>query len=401
MTRILIDAIPIRGGGGVVHLASILPELDRLAEGMRFYVLCGWEQWKLFHGRYNRIQWIDCGEGPVNNLWARHRFYRRTIHEIVSEYEIDVYYAVGGLLPKGIDKRVATVTCPQNMLPFARDECRKYSILKRRFWRLRILRRRFLDSVRRSDVVIFLSHHGANVFEQHIPGIGQRSYLVYHGVSDAFRNVQHADVTDLVEGEYILYVSQLDHYKHQIELVQALYMLRRQRGIRLQLVLAGGADARYRKRLELEVSRLQLEDAVTWLGQVDRARLPGLIHNARFCVYSSTVEFCPNILLEMMARGTPMAISNRGPMPEIARYGAIYYDPVNPGDVAGAIAYLHDNPDEAARLGRRAEEISQGFSWATAARLTMRAIQEAESAKPSVQPVHSDGDEHHQPGDNV
>ncbi len=401
MTRILIDAIPIRGGGGVVHLAAILPELDRLAVGMYIYVLCGWEQWQLFHGRYNHIHWIDCGDGPVNNLWARYRFYRRTIHEIVSEHCIDVYYAVGGLLPKGIDKRVATVTCPQNLLPFARDECRKYSVLRRRFWRLRILRRRFLDSVRRSDVVIFLSRHGANVFEQSIPGIGERSHLIYHGVSDAFRNVQHADVTDLMEGEYILYVSQLDHYKHQIELVHALYMLRREKGIRLQLVLAGGANARYRKRLEREVGKLQLEDAVTWLGQVDRDRLPGLIRNARFCVYSSTVEFCPNILLEMMACGAPMAISNRGPMPEIAQDGAIYYDPAKPRDVAGAIAYLHDNPHEAGRLGRRAERLSRGFSWGTAARKTMEAICEAESAKPPGQPIHSDGDEHDQPGDDI
>ncbi len=68
VTRILIDAIPIREGGGTTHLVSLLPELDRLAEDMCIYVLTGPEQWKVLENRYNHIHWIDCGKKPDSSL---------------------------------------------------------------------------------------------------------------------------------------------------------------------------------------------------------------------------------------------------------------------------------------------------------------------------------------------
>ncbi len=257
----------------------------------------------------------------------------------MNEYQIDVYYAIGGVLPRGIEKQVATVTCPRNMLPFARQERTKYSIFDKNYWRLRILRDCILESLQRADIVLLISRYGGEVLERHIPGITERSRLVYHGVGEAFRNPQNADVRDLVKGEYILYISEISFYKYHIELLQALDILRREKHIRPCLVLAGLANPRYRRRFERELRRLHLEEQVTWLGKVDHGRLPGLIHNARFCVYSSAVEFCPNIVLEMMRCGAPMAISNRGPMPEIARHGAVYYDPAKPLKLAEAVGF--------------------------------------------------------------
>ena len=118
-----------------------------------------------------------------------------------------MYYAISGLIPRGVEALTATVSCPQNMLPFAREERSKYSFLDKTRWRLRILENAYLDSLRRTDVVILISEYGGRVFETHIPGITERCRLVYHGVDPAFNAESDAAVQKPVDGEYILYVS--------------------------------------------------------------------------------------------------------------------------------------------------------------------------------------------------
>ena len=371
MIHVLLDAIPIRAGGGVTHLAAMLPQLDRLAKGMTIHVLCDPTQWARLRNDYHHVRWLDCGEKPVESLWARRRFYRKALPGLIQEHHINVFYAVGGLLPPGIEKQTATVASPRNLLPFVAEELQKYSRLSRGFWRLQFLKKALLDSLRRADRVILISRYGGEVFEQYLPGITQRCDLVYHGISEAFLKPNDGQLKPSLLEPYILYISELCSYKYQIELLHALDLLRREKGSCPHLVLVGKAQPRYKRRFDRELTRLRLADQVTYLGPVGHDRLPALIRGARFCAFSSGIEFCPNIVLEMMACGAPMALSNRGPMPEIAGDSALYYDPANPAEIAKTFAALLDNPQLIDQLGRLAEERSTRFSWSQTAQATM------------------------------
>ena len=48
-------------------------------------------------------------------------------------------------------------------------------------------------------------------------------------------------------------------------------------------------------------------------------------------LFASSCENMPNILLETMGAGLPIACSNRQPMPEILKNGGEYFDPEKSG----------------------------------------------------------------------
>jgi glycosyltransferase involved in cell wall biosynthesis len=78
----------------------------------------------------------------------------------------------------------------------------------------------------------------------------------------------------------------------------------------------------------------------------------------------------PNILLEAMAAGLPIASSDRGPMPEILGDAGLYFDPESPQAIEEAVGRLHADPGLCERLAGRAQARAREFSWERAARET-------------------------------
>ena len=70
----------------------------------------------------------------------------------------------------------------------------------------------------------------------------------------------------------------------------------------------------------------------------------------------------PNILLEGMAAGLPMACSRMGPMPEILGDAGIYFDPEDANSIAGALRELIESPDLRTKLAQAASDRAQVFS---------------------------------------
>ena len=57
-------------------------------------------------------------------------------------------------------------------------------------------------------------------------------------------------------------------------------------------------------------------------------------------LFASSCENMPNILLETMGAGLPIACSNRQPMPEILKNGGEYFDPEKSDTIYDAIIKL-------------------------------------------------------------
>jgi glycosyltransferase involved in cell wall biosynthesis len=71
----------------------------------------------------------------------------------------------------------------------------------------------------------------------------------------------------------------------------------------------------------------------------------------------------PNILLEEMASGLPIACSNRGPMPEVLGDAGVYFDPEDPNDIARALRELIESPVLRTKLARASFGRVQRYSW--------------------------------------
>jgi alpha-1,3-rhamnosyl/mannosyltransferase len=109
------------------------------------------------------------------------------------------------------------------------------------------------------------------------------------------------------------------------------------------------------------------------LGYVDDARLDALMRGAAVLVHPSLYEGFGLVVLEAMARGTPVACADATALPETAGGAAELFDPRSAASAADAIARALDRRAELAERGRaRAAE----FTWERTAALTLAVYQE-------------------------
>jgi glycosyltransferase involved in cell wall biosynthesis len=76
------------------------------------------------------------------------------------------------------------------------------------------------------------------------------------------------------------------------------------------------------------------------------------------------------VLLEAMAAGKAIVCSSRPPMPEFGGDALWYFDPAEPGELAGLALRLLRQPRTRARLGADAAKRGSSYDWDATARKT-------------------------------
>jgi glycosyltransferase involved in cell wall biosynthesis len=105
-----------------------------------------------------------------------------------------------------------------------------------------------------------------------------------------------------------------------------------------------------------------------WLPSAD---LEGLYALAAAFVFPSLAEGFGLPVLEAMARGVPVACSNRSSLPEVAGDAALLFNPEDPQAIADAVERLLSDPVEAGRLRAAGIARIQRFGWDRTADLTV------------------------------
>jgi glycosyltransferase involved in cell wall biosynthesis len=110
---------------------------------------------------------------------------------------------------------------------------------------------------------------------------------------------------------------------------------------------------------------------------VSSADLEGLYALAEAFVFPSLYEGFGLPVLEAMARGVPVACSDRSSLPEVAGDAALLFDPEDVGAIHAALARLLDDGELRARLAAAGRGRAAGFTWARAAELTVASYRRA------------------------
>jgi glycosyltransferase involved in cell wall biosynthesis len=370
--RVLVNALSARLGGGqtyVMNLVRFLPE----GVPVEIFIVAP-DSLNLPVNRKNikriAVRW------PVGNPIMRAVWERLCLPKLARQIKADVFYAPGGLIGASMPNGCKNVTMFRNMLPFS-TEHGKYPLgyMRLRHW---ILKRLMLRSMRRADLVIFISQYAKGIIEQQIRGGLKRTAIIPHGIGPEFRvpATGNSLPTDGSQGgPYILYVSNLDFYKSQLEVTRAYALLKQRRKTTEKLVFVGTESPQYGRMVRREIQRLGLGDDVLIKGQVPYAEMPLLYQHAVVNLFASKCENCPNILLEAMAAGRPVVVSNLPPMPEFAGEAAVYFDPARPEELAKQLACILSDPAQHTELAEKARERSLLFDWESVACETWRAIE--------------------------
>lgn len=370
--HVFINALSARLGGGQTYLLNLLKHVPQ-ADGWRVTVLTQ----PSFHLAELPENVVRIEQAGLSNPLLRAVWEACCLPGLLKRSDVDLFFSPGGLLPRSLPGSVLTAVTFQNMLPFDHLQREKYPYGYRRLrdW---LLERGLSSSMRRSELVVFISEFAREFIVRRLGDLRGHTIVAPHGIAPRFRAAPDTPARPRWlpdEGDYFLYVSFIDHYKAQLEVIRGYHRYVQEGGME-KLVLAGAEYPPYGDLIRREIELLGLTDNVMLVGNVPHEELPAAYQNAKINLFASFTENCPNILLEMMASGRPSLVSNRPPMPEFGGDAVAYFNPESPEAFACKLLRLAADDATRNRLGEAAMKRVENYSWESAAKLTWGAIAE-------------------------
>jgi glycosyltransferase involved in cell wall biosynthesis len=303
----------------------------------------------------------------VDALWSR---WRRPTLDRIAGTRLDLTHSPSPLLLPTRGRTVVTV-CDLFFMDFpglADRQSRKHFL------------RRTSDALRDADAVVAISEFTKSALIERF-GLGPEKITVTHlGLNPALQippaenEIESVRRAHGLPREFILFVGASEPRKNLPGLVEALSIIH-ERLRKIGLVIAGrpGGDA---DRLERRIAELGLGDWVRRLGYLSEADIRALFHAATAFAFPSLCEGFGLPLLEAMAGGLPAAVSGVGALPEIGGEAALYFDPGNPEDIAGALVRILSDGALRRDLRARGRERARRFQWSSTAARTLALYRE-------------------------
>ena len=365
---IVVDAMAARQGGGQTYLHNLFKYVPDAGHSVR--VIAVVPPVDVFRGG-DRVEYItpsfSAGNLPARLLWTKTR-----LPALLRSVRAAVLFCPGGSVAAFGNGGWKTAVTFRNMLPFDINERRRfpYGYTRARLAGLRYIQAR---SFEKADLVIFLSEYARSVIDTVAGRRRGRSLVIPHGVVQGGKPPDRKDGVDL-PAKYIAYVSVLDAYKAQLEVVEAWSLMRRARRCTEKLLLVGPSDTPYADKVRRRIAALGLQAEVVLTGNIAPLLLPTVYGRAIANVFASSCENCPNILLEAMAAGRPLLCSDYQPMPELAGAAPLYFDPYSPQTLAHQFCRVLDDDALRAQLARASRERAATFQWRETSQRTWQAL---------------------------
>lgn len=141
----------------------------------------------------------------------------------------------------------------------------------------------------------------------------EKIHIIYNGVNhQQFQINCPAPITE--KNDYILFVGNLKKEKGVMELLNGFASISKKHPT-LQLLYAG--PGKLSAEITQQAKSLAITNKVLLLGGVKHDQLATLISQARLLALPSYNEGVPNVVLEAMACGTPVLVTNVGGIPEV------------------------------------------------------------------------------------
>jgi glycosyltransferase involved in cell wall biosynthesis len=209
---------------------------------------------------------------------------------------------------------------------------------------------------KRTDVFLFESEYIAGRFRESVGATDRTVRIVHNGISDAeFEPIAHVpDPFDLV------YVGELRQAKGVDTLIDAVALLRRERRLRLTLLIVGsGPDD---QALQARAKEAGIWDSVAF---VPPQPIRHALARGSIMVIPSYAESLPYVILEAAAAAQPLVSTNVGGIPEIFGPHAADLIPAREvGRLADAIQSKHgeSQQERSAKAERLSEFVRCRFS---------------------------------------
>jgi len=373
--RIGIDATNIRIGGGVTHLLELLSAIE--PEQMQVKEVVIWGNAQTLQSLPN-TDWIV----KINPQSLEKNLLRRVLWQIFSlsaaarAAHCDVLLIPGGSY---VGSFHPVVSMSQNLFPFEWEMIAKSGFSVRT---LKFILLRWAQSFtfKRSDGVIFLTEYAKRAVLKVTGPLRAKSSVIAHGLNPRFdyQPKPQLPIEQYSQDQpyHLLYISTVDVYKNQLELIEAVRLLR-QKGYPLALTLIGPNEQPALAALQKVQQQVDpYSEWLEYLGALPYKSLNLEYQKADLGVFASRCETFGMTVLEKMSVGLPIACSRESSMHEILRDAGIYFDPTDPQSIAEAIEQYFLSPNLRDEHQQRAHVLALEYTWSRCAWQTTQFLRE-------------------------
>ena len=354
----------IRDGGGLTHLREILYHATR--ETILFDRVIVWGNEVCLRELPNQ-PWLT----KINPLQGRASGIRTTLWQIFSlgnaarKMNCSLLFIAGG---SALTRFQPKVTICHNMLPFTDAALQLYptGIRKLKFYLLRFIQ---LHTFRRAKGIIFLSQWAKDSLLSKMGKTNQQLAVIPHGVNAGFSfpDRVHRRIEDCSSNEpfTLIYVSRIESYKNQLQVIEAFHQLQIQSGWPLKLQLAGlASDKEYDQLVKKKITTVDPSGAfIEYLGAVPYEKLGSYYRQADIGIFASSCENMPIILLEKMAAGLPLLCSQDPPMQSFLADVGLYTDFDDTTNTIEQLTYLIADKELRSHLSSLAASATEIYQW--------------------------------------
>jgi len=218
--------------------------------------------------------------------------------------------------------------------------------------------------------IIAVSHNTKKDILRIFPDIdSEKIHVIHHGSSIKIKDYSKVNLPK----NYILYVGSRADYKNFRFLVSAIKPILKENPD-LVLLAAGGGEFK-----DDEINYIEDKGLSQQIKQknFEEDQLGHFYKNAKFFVFPSQYEGFGIPVLESMACGCPIILSNSASFPEVAGDAGIYFDTTSEEDLRSKIRMLLDDDNLRTQFSEKGLEQVKKFDWKVAAKQCLEVYRQA------------------------
>lgn len=317
---------------------------------------------------------------PVNSHWYTYGEQTKFLLDLYRE-KLDFIHFANFNVP--ILYRKPFIVTIHDIIPMFFPGHKMNSFVRRTAFKLT-----FYNAVRSAKHIISVSKFTKSQIMEYFNVKEDKISPIYLGLDENFnKGIKCAKIEEIkkkygITKPYIFFVSVWRNHKNVVGLVKAFEILRRKYKQDIQLVLGGKEDPYY-PEVRNAWEELKVGEHIIRPGFISGEELPSFFKGAQVSARPSFIEGFILVELEAMSAGIPIAASNASCLPELLENAAIYFDPLNPEDMAEKINKVLIDKDLREKLVENGYKQLEKYSWKKCAEETLNIYQKQKNENQS------------------
>lgn len=292
--------------------------------------------------------------------WCRILFENTILHYLGWKHKIDCFHWFANMVsPFSIVPGLVTI---YDLLPLRNPG--SYSRIKHLYLKI-VLN----VTAKKAKAILPISHATSLDIVRILKPKTDKLHVLPVIINETFKPSQESEIKKFkhryqLPDKFWLYVANYYPHKNHIRLINAYSNLKKHEENPWPLVLRGdsGQDTGTTKALiKDEIKKLNLDKNVIWLPRLAYHELPLLYSGASALIFPSLFEGCGIPVIEAMACGCPVAVSDIDVVKEFAQEAALFFDGKSVDDMCNVMIKLQNNSGVRMKIIKRGMVRSSSF----------------------------------------